>query len=82
MLDEEFIMKTLQTKVQNRGSEIIQMKGFSSVNSAAQAICNHLRDWDCNTLGFTACKAVYVDKLFGKQWGVFSSLPVCVNEGK
>ena len=40
MINEEFI-----TKVQQRGSEILTVKGMSSVFSAAKAICDHLKDW-------------------------------------
>jgi malate/lactate dehydrogenase len=82
ILDEKFTNDALQKNVQNRGAEIIKMKGFSSVNSAAQAICYHLRDWDSDTNGFKVNMAVYVDELFGKKWGVFSSLPIIINQGK
>lgn len=82
VLEEDFIKTKLQESVQNRGSEIIQTKGFSSVNSAAQAICYHLRDWDNCTFGFGTNMAVYVDTLFGKKMGVFSSLPVQIKNGK
>ena len=39
-LNNDFI-----TKVQNRGGEIIKVKGKSSSFSAAQAICDHIHDW-------------------------------------
>ena len=59
-----------------RGSEIINFKGSSSVFSAAIAICDHLRDWHKGSNGFNSSMAVYVENLFGKEWNVFSSMPV------
>ena len=81
VLDKEFIETTLQEQVQNRGSEIIKKKGFSSVNSAAQAICLHLKDWDSESFGFTSNMAVYVESIFNDQKGVFSSLPIKIENG-
>ena len=46
LINEEFI-----TKVQQRGSEILTVKGMSSVFSAAKAICDHLRDWCYGSTG-------------------------------
>jgi malate dehydrogenase len=39
-LENEFI-----PKVQQRGAEILKMRGLSSAMSAASAACDHMRDW-------------------------------------
>lgn len=81
-VEEEFRFGTLQEMVQNRGSEVIGLKGFSSVQSAVKAIGDHLRDWERGTHMGDVSKSVYVEDLFGVSIRSFCSVPVQVVEKK
>ena len=80
-LEKEYVSKYLQENVQKRGAEIIELKGFSSVFSAAQAICDHLRNWHQGSSGTHTNMSVYIEKLFGQEWGVFCSVPLIITPG-
>jgi malate/lactate dehydrogenase len=43
--DREWLEKTYVPRVQKRGGEILQIRGGSSVFSAAKGVVDHLRDW-------------------------------------
>lgn len=44
-LDQDWVRGEFQTRVQNRGAEIINVMGKSSASSAADATLKHMRDW-------------------------------------
>jgi malate dehydrogenase len=75
-LENEFI-----PKVQQRGAEIIKMRGLSSAMSAASAACDHMRDWVQGTPdGKWVSMAVYSTGYYGQPEGVMFSFPcVCRN---
>jgi malate dehydrogenase len=45
LVEREWLEKTFIPKVQKRGGEILEVRGGSSVFSAASATVDHLRDW-------------------------------------
>ncbi|MEI5583845.1 MULTISPECIES: malate dehydrogenase [unclassified Agromyces] len=75
-LVDEFI-----PRVARRGAEIIEVRGSSSVASAASATIDHVRDWVLGTgdRGWTSA-ALWSNGEYGVAEGVISSFPV-VSEG-
>jgi len=82
--DQEWL-NGLQEKVSKRGTEIIELRGLSSTLSAANAICDHMRDWVLGTAeGQSVAMGVFAED--GNQYGVPSdivySYPCQVTDGK
>lgn len=72
-LDEEFV-----PRVARRGAEIIEVRGSSSVASAANAAIDHVRDWISGTdaaRGWTSAGVVSHGE-YGVPEGLISSFPV------
>jgi len=69
-LDETFI-----PRVAKRGAEIIQVRGSSSVASAANATIEHVRDWVQGTEDWTSAGVVSHGE-YGVPEGLISSFPV------
>jgi len=69
-LDETFI-----PRVAKRGAEIIQVRGSSSVASAANATIEHVRDWVRGTDDWTSAGVVSHGE-YGVPAGLISSFPV------
>ncbi|KAH9600444.1 Lactate/malate dehydrogenase [Trypanosoma melophagium] len=78
-LDGEFI-----TTVQQRGAEIIKLRGLSSALSAAKAISDHVHDWLLGTPeGTHVSMAVYSDdNPYGVPGGLMFSFPVTCQAGQ
>jgi malate dehydrogenase len=76
-LEDQFI-----PRVARRGAEIIEVRGSSSVASAASATIDHVRDWVLGTgdRGRTSA-AVWSNGEYGVAEGVISSFPVVSEEG-
>ncbi|WP_308797243.1 malate dehydrogenase [Agromyces silvae] len=76
-IEHEFI-----PRVANRGAEIIEVRGSSSVASAASAAIDHVRDWVLGTGegGWTSA-AVVSDGSYGVPEGLVSSFPVTSEGG-
>jgi len=76
-LEDQFI-----PRVATRGAEIIEVRGSSSVASAASATIDHVRDWVLGTgdRGRTSA-AVWSNGEYGVAEGVISSFPVVSEEG-
>ena len=70
MINEEFI-----TKVQQRGSEILTVKGMSSVFSAAKAIGDHLRDWCYGNNNAVVSMGVISNGEYDIKEGLVCSMP-------
>lgn len=75
-LDETFI-----PRVAKRGAEIIQVRGSSSVASAASATIDHVRDWVHGTSDWTSA-AVVSHGEYGVPAGLISSFPVQSVDGE
>lgn len=43
--DNDYLNKDFIERVQKRGGEILNVRGKSSVFSAAKAVADHLKDW-------------------------------------
>ncbi|MFE5671004.1 malate dehydrogenase [Agromyces sp. NPDC056523] len=76
-LEDQFI-----PRVAKRGAEIIEVRGSSSVASAASATIDHVRDWVLGTgdRGRTSA-AVWSNGEYGVAEGVISSFPVVSEDG-
>ncbi|MFF2387921.1 malate dehydrogenase [Agromyces sp. NPDC058104] len=70
-LEEQFI-----PRVAKRGAEIIEVRGSSSVASAASATIDHVRDWVLGTSQGWTSAAVVSDGSYGVPEGLISSFPV------
>ncbi|KQQ64996.1 malate dehydrogenase [Microbacterium sp. Leaf320] len=75
-LDETFI-----PRVAKRGAEIIQVRGSSSVASAANATIEHVRDWVRGTDDWTSAGVVSHGE-YGVPEGLISSFPVRSIDGE
>ena len=75
-LADEFI-----PRVAKRGAEIIEVKGSSSVASAASATIDHVRDWVGGTPDGWTSAAVVSDGSYGVPEGLISSFPVVSQAG-
>lgn len=75
-LDQTFI-----PRVAKRGAEIIQVRGSSSVASAASATIDHVRDWVHGTDDWTSA-AVVSHGEYGVPEGLVSSFPVRSVDGE
>ncbi|GAA4049320.1 malate dehydrogenase [Agromyces indicus] len=69
-------------RVARRGAEIIEVRGSSSVASAASATIDHVRDWVLGTgdRGWTSA-ALWSHGEYGVAEGVISSFPVTSQDG-
>ena len=70
-LVDEFI-----PRVAKRGAEIIEVRGSSSVGSAASATIDHVHDWVLGTRDGWTSAAVVSDGSYGVPEGLVSSFPV------
>lgn len=75
--DDAYLNIDFISKVQKRGAEIINVRGASSVFSAANAVKDHLRDWYHGTKpGTYVSMGVVSDGSYGVPEGLVFSYPV------
>ncbi len=78
----EWYEQTYITTVQNRGAEIIRLRGKSSAASAANAALDHMRDWHFGTAqGDWTSMSVCSDGSYGIEPGLMYSFPVEIRDG-
>jgi len=75
LVSREWLEKTYIPKVQKRGGEILQVRGGSSVFSAASAVIDHLRDWYLGSERIVSM-GVVSDGDYDIPKGLWTSLPV------
>ena len=79
----EWVDRTFIPRVAGRGAEIIDVRGGSSVASAAHAALCHVRDWVLGTPeGTWTSMAVPSDGSYGVPEGLVSSFPVGCRDGR
>jgi len=79
---EEWLHGEFITTVQKRGAAIIDARKLSSAGSAAQAICDHMRNWTLGTAeGEYVSMAVPSDGSYGVPEGLIYSFPVTCKDG-
>ncbi|MFY9713176.1 MAG: malate dehydrogenase [Microbacterium sp.] len=71
----EWLESTYIPRVSKRGAEIIEVRGSSSVASAASATIDHVRDWVLGTEDWTSAGVVSRGE-YGVPEGLISSFPV------
>ncbi|RUR03468.1 malate dehydrogenase [Labedella endophytica] len=77
LLDDAWIRESFIPRVARRGAEIIEVRGSSSVGSAASAAIDHLHDWvDGTAEGTWTSAAIPSDGSYGVPEGLVSSFPV------
>jgi malate dehydrogenase len=83
-LDNEWVRGDFTKRVQSRGKEIIEARGFSSAMSAANATKDAFRDWVLGTEGdYHVAMAVWSDgNSYGVADGLYYSFPVRCRDGK
>ncbi|KAG2495875.1 hypothetical protein HYH03_006113 [Edaphochlamys debaryana] len=75
--DDAWLNGDFITTVQQRGAAIIKARGLSSALSAANAVCNHVRDWVRGTpSGAWTSMGVVSDGSYGVKEGLVYSFPV------
>ena len=80
--DLEWLQGEFITTVQKRGAAIIDARKLSSAGSAAQAICDHMRDWVLGTEeGEYVSMAVPSDGSYDVPEGLIYSFPVSCKDG-
>lgn len=75
-IDDVFI-----PRVAKRGAEIIEVRGSSSVASAANATLDHVRDWVLGTRGGWTSAALVSHGEYGVPEGLVCSFPVTSHDG-
>lgn len=79
LADRKWLESTFIPKVQKRGGEILNVKGGSSVFSAANAVVDHLHDWFMGTDKIVSMGVISKGD-YGIPAGLWTSLPVkCKN---
>ena len=76
-----WLEQTFIPRVAKRGAEIIQVRGSSSVASAASAAIDHVRDWVLGTDDWTSAGVVSHGE-YGVPEGLISSFPVQSVDGQ
>ena len=80
--DQGWLESTFIPSVQQRGAAIIEARGASSAASAANAACDHVRDWALGTQsGDWVSMAIPSDGSYGVPEGLISSFPVTCSDG-
>jgi malate dehydrogenase len=80
--DQGWLEKEFIPTVQQRGAAVIEARGSSSAASAANAACDHVRDWVLGTAaGDWVSMAVVSDGSYGVPEGLVSSFPVTTSGG-
>ena len=77
-----WLESTFIPRVAKRGAEIIQVRGSSSVASAASATIDHVRDWALGTGEHRTSAAVVSHGEYGVPEGLISSFPVRAVDGE
>ncbi|WP_022893738.1 malate dehydrogenase [Agromyces subbeticus] len=77
----EWLADQFIPRVAKRGAEIIEVRGSSSVASAASATIDHVRDWVTGTADGWTSAAVVSDGSYGVPEGLVSSFPVEAKAG-
>lgn len=82
LVDETWLTQTFIPRVANRGSEIMRVRGGSSVASAANAALDHVLDWVHGTAGTWTSAGVVSDGSYGVPAGLVCSFPVRSVDGQ
>jgi len=78
---EKYLNETFIPVVQNRGADIIRVRGSSSAASAASACIDHIRDWVNGTSGEWTSMAIHSKGEYGITNGLYFSYPVITGNG-
>ncbi|GAA2713372.1 MULTISPECIES: malate dehydrogenase [Actinoplanes] len=83
LVDQAWIADEFIPRVAKRGAEIIEVRGGSSVASAASAAIDHVHTWVNGTAeGDWTSAAIVSDGSYGVPAGLISSFPVVAKDGK
>jgi malate dehydrogenase len=81
--DQAWLESTFIPTVQQRGAAVIEARGASSAASAANAACDHVRDWALGTPpGDWVSMSIPSDGSYGVPEGLISSFPVTCAGGE
>mmetsp|Transcript_7070 Transcript_7070/g.21565 ORF Transcript_7070/g.21565 Transcript_7070/m.21565 type:complete len:341 (+) Transcript_7070:28-1050(+) len=78
---EEYLKDEFIPTIQSRGAAIIAARKLSSAMSAANAACDHIRDWLLGTNGRVVSMAVCSDGSYDVPSGIWYSFPVTTSRG-
>ena len=82
LVTSDWMQNTFIPSVQNRGAEIIKLRGLSSAASAASAAIDHVRDWAFgSTDNDWVSMAILSDGSYGISEGIIYSFPVTCTNG-
>uniref|UniRef100_T1GRD3 Malate dehydrogenase n=1 Tax=Megaselia scalaris TaxID=36166 RepID=T1GRD3_MEGSC len=82
-VDEEWLNCEFIETVAKRGAAVIEKRKLSSAMSAANAACDHMRDWWHGTeAGEVVSMAVYADGTYCSAKETFFSFPVTIDDKK
>ncbi|TFD31242.1 malate dehydrogenase [Cryobacterium cryoconiti] len=82
LVGEDWLAGEFIPRVANRGYEIIQARGASSVASAANAVIDHVHDWVNGTGDRWTSAGIMSDGSYGVPAGIVSSFPVRSVDGR
>ena len=80
--DQAWVEDQFISRVQQRGAEVIEARGFSSAASAANAAIDHMHDWVLGSAeGDYVSMGIPSDGSYGVDEGIISSFPVTCSGG-
>jgi len=81
--DDNWLQGDFVSTVQKRGAAVIAARKLSSAMSAANAACDHMRDWFSGTAaGEFTSMGVFSDGSYSVPEGIMYSYPVTITDGK
>ena len=82
LVTSDWMKNTFVPSVQQRGAQIIKLRGLSSAASAASAAIDHVRDWVFGTVDNNwTSMAIPSDGSYGISEGIVYSFPVVCKDG-
>jgi len=82
LIDAGWKVDTFTPRVQQRGAEIIQLRGASSAASAGNASIDHLRDWVAGSDEWQSIGFLTDGSLYNVPEGIMFSFPCTTSGGK
>merc|ERR1712083_541285 len=82
LIDGDWKINEFTPRVQQRGAEIIQLRGASSAASAGNASIDHLRDWVLGSDEWQSIGFLTDGSLYNVPEGIMFSFPCTTTPGK
>jgi malate dehydrogenase len=82
LIDEAWKINEFTPRIQQRGGEIIKLRGASSAASAGSASIDHMRDWVAGSTEWQSAGILTDGSQYGVPAGLIFSFPVTSSNGQ